>query len=149
MKLSIGFISTLKALVMATCIAMISVSLNADENMELPFVVVMNPDGEEHNFSKAQLRQIFMGGGLSRKYKAINLPAGHPLRKEFNTRVIGLTEARIQSFWAQMRFTGRSEAPEEASSVQQTLVILEKSPNTIAYLPADAMLPDNLVIIYP
>ncbi|MGH1470580.1 MAG: hypothetical protein ACRBCS_05265 [Cellvibrionaceae bacterium] len=111
-------------------------------------LVVMNITNAP-TLTKQQIRHVFMGGRLSRKYKAINLPSGHPLRIKFNTKIIGLTESRIQSYWAQMKFTGRSEPPIEASNTEELLSQLVATEGAMAYLPAGLELPQGLTIIYP
>jgi hypothetical protein len=69
-------------------------------------------------------------------------------RYTFNTRVVGLTESRIQSYWAQMRFSGRKKAPREFDSLESLLVHLQNNKETVAYLPSDTKLPDGLIIVY-
>ncbi|MFA3792994.1 hypothetical protein AB6T38_17945 [Aliiglaciecola sp. SL4] len=119
------------------------------EEYKSDFIVVINSQDKDQDLSKQQIRNIFMGGALSNKYKAINLPSGNQLRIEFNTKIVGLTESRIQAYWAQMKFTGRSKPPMELNSPQETLKYLEKTEGAIAYLPPDILIPDNLTVIYP
>ncbi|WP_342805023.1 hypothetical protein [Alteromonas sp. M12] len=119
------------------------------EDKDSDFIVVLNPLDEQQILSKQQIRHIFMGGALSHKYKAVNLPSGNQLRVEFNTKIVGLTESRIQAYWAQMKFTGRSKPPIELNSTQETLKFLAETEGAIAYLPSDLEIPNNLSIIYP
>jgi len=122
----------------------------ADESsVPTGFVVVINAGNKKPVFSKQQIRHIFMGGALSRVYTAINLPSGHPLRVQFNTKVIGLTESRIQSYWAQMKFTGRSAPPEEVANTAAIMELLLRREGTVAYMPDDISLPGELTVIYP
>lgn len=66
----------------------------------------------------------------------------------FNTKIVGLTESRIQSYWAQMRFSGRKKAPLEFDSVESLLIYVQNNKDTITYLPADTAIPEGLTIIY-
>jgi hypothetical protein len=84
---------------------------------------------------------------MSRHFKAVNLPAGNPLRIDFNTKLVGLTESRIQAYWAQMRFTGRSKPPVEFRSTKEIIAYLLKEENAVAYLPADTKIPDELTVV--
>jgi ABC-type phosphate transport system substrate-binding protein len=110
-------------------------------------VVVVNTSKENLVLSKQQVRHIYMGGALSRQFKAVNLPAGHPLRADFNTKVVGLTESRMQAYWAQMKFTGRSQPPIELLSIQAVVEYLQQVKNSVGYLPAGTELPDELTVI--
>lgn len=132
------------ALFFTALLSISATSANADNEL----LVVMNI-AEAPTLTKQQIRHVFMGGRLSRKYKAINLPSGHPLRIKFNTKIIGLTESRIQSYWAQMKFTGRSKPPIEVNSTEELLSRLVATEGSMAYLPAGLTLPQGLTVIYP
>lgn len=122
----------------------------AEENsQDVTFMVVMNSAKADRHVSKQHIRQIFMGGTLSRKYQAFNLPVGHQVRIQFNTKIIGLTESRIQSYWAQMKFTGRSEPPIEVDSIEGLLQLVLQTEGAVAYLPVNTEIPNSLTVIYP
>ncbi|WP_372861254.1 hypothetical protein [Pseudoalteromonas sp.] len=110
-------------------------------------VIVINTAEENLVLSKQQVRNIYMGGALSRKFKAIQFQPGNPLRVDFNTKVVGLTESRVQAYWAQMKFTGRSYPPVELSSINEVLEYLQRVDNAVGYLPAGIDLPSNLTVI--
>lgn len=110
-------------------------------------VVVVNTTEGSLKLSKQQIRHIYMGGALSRQFKAVNLPPGHPLRVDFNTKVVGLTESRMQAYWAQMKFTGRSQPPIELSSIEALIEYLQQVKNSVGYLPAEMELPKELKVI--
>lgn len=138
-----------KILLIGICCLTISNVQADDEFSNTGLIVVINKGENQQTFTKQQIRHIFMGGALSRKFAAINLPSGHPLRIQFNTRIIGLTESRIQSYWAQMKFTGRSKPPTEVETTEELLAYLLANKSAIAYLPLGTILPPELAIIYP
>ncbi|WP_026376868.1 hypothetical protein [Aestuariibacter salexigens] len=111
-------------------------------------IVVANVDNTSATLSKKQVRDLFMGGVNRDNLTPIALPPGDPTRVLFNTKVVGLTEARIQSYWAQMRFSGRSKPPNEIASVEALLVYLQHHQGSVGYVPAGTPLPDNLRVIY-
>lgn len=121
----------------------------AEKDANSGFVVVIQKTEKNVDLSKKDLRKIFMGATVNREYRAVHLPAGHPVRVAFNTRVVGLTEARIQSYWAQLKFTGRGKPPLELESVEDVLEYLQKNPAVAAYVPSSIALPDTLAVIYP
>jgi hypothetical protein len=125
----------------------ISVQAYADNSHTIKVIIVVNTANKNLALSKQQIRHIYMGGAMSRQFKAVNLPAGNPLRIDFNTKLVGLTESRIQAYWAQMRFTGRSKPPVEFSSTKEIIAYLLKEENAVAYLPADTKIPDELTVV--
>ncbi|WP_338365904.1 hypothetical protein [uncultured Pseudoalteromonas sp.] len=126
---------------------LISVQAYADNSHTPKMIIVANAPNKNLALSKQQMRHIYMGGAMSRQFKAVNLPAGNPLRIDFNTKVVGLTESRIQAYWAQMIFTGRSKPPVEFSSTKEVIAFLLQQENAVAYLPFDTEIPDELTVI--
>lgn len=98
--------------------------------------------------SREQVRNLYMGASLGYDLTPVALPARHKLRSVFNTRVIGLAENRIQSYWAQMKFTGRRTPPLEISSEAALTRYLQETPGAVGYISGDAGVPDKLTLIY-
>lgn len=121
----------------------------AEENKASGFVIVAKKAINNQTMERKTLRHIFMGTNTNSNYSAIHLPAGHPLRITFNTKIIGLTESRIQAYWAQLKFTGRGKPPKEMNSIEDIVNYLKKTPNVAAYFPADIQIPTGLEVIFP
>jgi hypothetical protein len=111
-------------------------------------IVVANSAAITGELSRSEIRQVFMGGTLSRKYEPVSLSVGSNVRIKFNTKVIGLTESRIQSYWAQLLFSGRSKPPKEFTEVDEVLEYISTVDNAVGYVPSDTVIPANLVVIY-
>ena len=111
-------------------------------------VVIANTPDKSIQLNRQQVRNLFMGGVIPYDLEAIALPSENHTRVLFNTKVVGLTESRIQSYWAQMRFTGRKKAPKEIESEQLVLEYLKNNQGTIGYLPAGITLPKELTVVY-
>jgi hypothetical protein len=111
-------------------------------------VIVANTAEQEIKLSKQQLRNLFMGGAIQGKYIPVSMKPSQRARIIFNTRIIGLTESRIQSYWAQLKFTGRSKPPIEFSTVEELIAYTAKTPGAITYLPSDVAIPDSLQVIF-
>lgn len=91
------------------------------------------------DLSRQQIKQVYLGARLSVdgvNIQPLALPVGERWRSVFNTKVIGLSEARIQSYWAQMRFTGRRSEPDEIDSTDKLIEKLLQQPGTLGYLPS-------------
>ena len=59
-----------------------------------------------------------------------------------------MAESRIQSYWAQMKFTGRLTPPEEVRNEREMLAYLTHNKGSIGYLTADTELPEDLVVLF-
>jgi hypothetical protein len=111
-------------------------------------IVVANTDQTDISVKKRQVRDIFMGDNSQYALQPIALSHNSDTRFVFNTKIVGLTESRIQSYWAQMRFSGRKKPPLEFDSIESVMAYIIANKDTVAYLPAGTEVPDNLVIIY-
>jgi hypothetical protein len=78
----------------------------------------------------------------------VEFESGTHIRKVFNTQVIGLPESRIQSFWAQMRFSGRSNPPSNVSNIEEMVTFLIEHESSVGYLPEGTSIPNGLTVVY-
>ncbi|MGS2719595.1 hypothetical protein [Paraglaciecola aestuariivivens] len=111
-------------------------------------IVVANTELANVKIEKRQLRDVFMKNNTQFKLVPLTLSPANNARLIFNTKVVGLTESRIQSYWAQMRFGGKKQPPLEFETVDSLLAYLKSHKNTVAYLPDNIEVPENLTIIY-
>ena len=99
-----------------------------------------------------QIKKIYLGMNVSRSgassQLSVTLPSQHQIRHLFNVKIIGLSEARINTFWAQMRFSGRGKPAIELQDQQAIIEYLIKNPGSIGYLSAITPIPTRLKIIY-
>ena len=115
---------------------------------EASLYIITNQNSDISELSSNEVRQIYMGGTLSRKLNAISLPVDSSIRKNFNVSIIGLTENRIQSYWAQLFFTGRSSRPKELKTLNEVVDYISSEVNVVAYVPANVELPSNVVVLF-
>jgi len=111
-------------------------------------MVIANTQDASIEPTRQEIRNLFMGSVLSYDLKAITLPPENRARVLFNTKVVGLTESRIQSYWAQMRFSGRKTQPKELASEVLVIEYLQTHPGTVSYVSADAEIPNDLTILF-
>ncbi len=111
-------------------------------------VIVANTPDQSIELSRHEVRKLFMGGALPYNLNPITLPPGNHTRVLFNTKVVGLTESRIQSYWAQMRFTGRKNEPKEIGTERAILEYIKSHSGAVGYLPAGTFIPDELTVLY-
>ena len=104
-------------------------------------MVVVHKDAEIDRLSKKQIKRIFMEPYSPSHLKPVNLPKGSKTRVIFNTKVIGLPESRISSYWAQMKFSGRGKPPMELDSETDVLDLIQNSKKHVGYLLINSDLP--------
>lgn len=111
-------------------------------------LVVANTDERDLQLTQREVRSLFMGRASNTGLNAIVLTPDNLIRILFNTKVIGLTEARIQAYWAQMRFSGRRPPPREFENEAEALQYVLANEGAVGYFSQDTPLPEGLVIIY-
>ena len=136
----------MKRLFLLTLFLVSSTVAQAKNNEHIKIVTQAN--SPVNSISKSQLKSIFMGNLSVRELTPIALSPGEVARSVFNVRVVGLTESRIQAYWAQMRFSGRQQRPQTAQSIEELILMIESTDNTIGYLPEDTPIPSSLKVIY-
>lgn len=123
-------------------------ALQSFQAKSVGIVVVANTDDTDLNIGKRQVRDIFMRSSSEFALNPVVLKPNSEARLIFNTKVVGLTESRIQSYWAQMQFGGRKKPPIEIASPYAMLEYVKNNKNTVTYLPATIEIPQNLTVIY-
>ncbi len=126
----------------------VSLTLSAFNARAENVLVVANTDNPDLSLTRLEVRKLFMGGLSDASLNAIALPPDSLTRIRFNTEVIGLTEARIQAYWAQMRFSGRKRPPPEFQNEQAALEYVLANKGAVGYFPEDMPLPEGLTVLY-
>ena len=111
-------------------------------------LIVANTAERGLKLTRIEVRNLFMGEASNLALDAIALSPDNLTRVLFNTRVIGLTEARIQAYWAQMRFSGRKQPPREFENEAKALAYVLANEGAVGYFSQDMPLPEGLVILY-
>jgi hypothetical protein len=120
----------------------------AEEALQSTQLLVVANVESEISLSKQEVKNLFMGGVIDYDLIPINLSSGNKERTVFHSRVLGLTDARVQSYWAQMRFSGRKQEPLTAESEIQALEYVIANEGTVTYVKSTTPLPEGLVVVY-
>lgn len=120
-------------------------SFSSEQNYRL--LIVANIDDPSIHLTRTEVRNLFMGSALKYDLHAVILPPESNTRVIFNTKVVGLTESRIQSYWAQMRFSGRKKEPKQIANEQEVIEYLMSHQGAITYLSAEASIPKELTVL--
>lgn len=116
-------------------------------------LVVANTDSLQTTLTKSQVRELYMSGiasfeNVGLTLTAVTVPPGNRARLIFNAHVIGLPESRIQSYWAQMQFSGRNAPPVEASNKENMLKYLQQNKGAVGYVLEGTLLPPDINVVY-
>ena len=111
-------------------------------------LVVANTTQPHTDLSREQVRNLFMGASVGYQLYPVALPPQNRTRSLFNAKVIGMAESRIQSYWAQMKFTGRLTPPDEVSNEEEMLKYLNENEGSIGYLTTGTEIPEGLTILF-
>ncbi|GBL04839.1 hypothetical protein KUL10_21540 [Glaciecola sp. KUL10] len=129
--------------VMFTGQLLLSSSVSAQNQL---FIVVNSQS--QLDLNKQQIRNVFMGSANNLGLEPVNLSTGDLCRTLFNLKVVGLTESRIQSYWAQMRFSGRMKPPKEVDTELEAIAFVSQNRNAIAYVSSVEALPETVKILF-
>ena len=112
--------------------------------------VVANVSESSLAFTKADVRTLFMNNSYTQGMglHPVAMAPGNRLRSIFNAKIITLPESRIQSYWAQMRFSGRMTPPKEFDTLEAMLAYIANNKGAVGYVPAETELPEHLTVIY-
>ena len=111
-------------------------------------LIVANTAERDLKLTRIEVRNLFMGEASNLALNAIALPPDNLTRVLFNTKVVGLTESRIQAYWAQMRFSGRKQPPREFENEAKALEYVLANEGAVGYFSQDMPLPEGLVVLY-
>lgn len=115
-----------------------------------PLVLIANKSVSVTNISKQNLRRIYLGEKQNwddgKKLIAVNLPANHPLRQKFQSKVLGMSSEELQKFWSDEQIKGNIvKPPINQSSPKAVKLFVSKIPGAIGYVPKSMV--DNTVKI--
>ncbi|MCE0494795.1 hypothetical protein [Vibrio salinus] len=142
------FCQSLRLQILCSCVGLILSLSMSQSACAADIYVITNVSSQIDHLSRNEVRQIFLGGTLSRKFKPVNLSVGNSARTLFNTQILGLTEGRVQAYWAQLLFSGKSERrPKEFNTEKDVIGYIISHDNTIGYITAKQSLPDDMKIL--
>lgn len=122
-------------------------------NEEKQIVVIAHNDFPYQILTKQQIKRLFLGDsrglGANTQIQPINLPYQHRVRTIFSNKVIGLSEARVKAYWAQMKFAGKGKPPKEVDSSADAINMVLSKSGYIAYIPmSEVKDTDDLKVLY-
>ncbi len=115
-------------------------------------VVVVNKDNPVEAMSRSQIIDLFMG-----KYVAfpdgqvavpIDLTGNDSTKRLFYQSLVGMSLARVNSYWSRIRFTGRARPSVKQSTEDDIILYVSETKNAIGYI-SRSKLTDQVKVVYP
>ncbi len=119
-----------------------------NSNIYADVAVIVNTNNNA-TISIEDIKSLFYGRqkGFSDGKAALvlSLEESEAARSEFNSNVLGKTDAQMKAYWSKLLFTGKGSPPKEVST-QEMLEIVSSNPNTIGFVDA-ASVNDKVKVI--
>ncbi|AWB66404.1 hypothetical protein C2869_08165 [Saccharobesus litoralis] len=116
-----------------------------------PIVIVVGQDNPTPELSRMQVIDMYMGKYVAFPNGEIAIPIDinddSLLRSDFYQALVGMSLARVNSYWSRIKFTGRAKPPIEKSNEQAIIDYIANTPNAIGYIRKEN-LTNNLKVIY-
>ena len=114
--------------------------------------VVVGANSPTGNMTREQLSDLYLGhtrslpgGGGA----VLLLPQTGPIRDEFETKVLGKTDAQARAVWARLTFTGAGAPPKDVPDANDMKHRLQGDPNAVGVVDRAAVDAQLKVIFLP
>ena len=120
-------------------------------SLDTDMVVVVNINNPTSTMSKSQVIDLFMGRYTSfpngEKAIPIELTGDREVKKSFYRDLLGMSLARVTSYWSRIKYTGRVRPSIKLSTQANIVNHISKTPLSIGYMPR-SKLTEQLKIVY-
>lgn len=120
--------------VVLTCIGTFTVTTSYAD-----IAVIVHPNNNSV-LDKNAIERIYMGKTNNfdngRAALPINAAKGNATREEFNSLVIGRTDAQVNAYWSKLLFTGKGTPPKELATDNEVIATVSANEDAIGYVDA-------------
>ncbi len=120
-------------------------------SLDTDMVVVVNINNPTSTMSKSQVIDLFMGRYMSfpngEKASPIELTGDREIKESFYRGLLGMSLARVNSYWSRVQYTGRVKPSIKLSTQAHIVNHISKTPLSIGYMPR-SKLTAKLKIVY-
>lgn len=135
----------------AVCLSWSNSVLSVESGANNNIVVVVKATNKTDKLSKSQVIDLFMGKYVAfpngKKARPLDIVDSKPLKKQFYQSLVGLSLARVNSYWSRIQFSGRGKPSIKKESEKDIIRYLLNSDAAISYLHREN-LTDELKIVY-
>jgi ABC-type phosphate transport system substrate-binding protein len=133
---------------MALALCLIALSSPASPNDVIVVTNIHNPNG---NLTKSQVIDLFMGKYLAFpngiRASTVDIDGDDNLKERFYEQLVGMSLARVNSFWSRIKFTGRAKPPLQKPDEDAIVQFITLKKDAIAYI-SRSKLNDNLKVVF-
>jgi ABC-type phosphate transport system substrate-binding protein len=134
--------------IMALALCLIALSSPASPNDVIVVTNIHNPNG---NLTKSQVIDLFMGKYLAFpngiRASTVDIDGDDNLKERFYEQLVGMSLARVNSFWSRIKFTGRAKPPLQKPDEDAIVQFITLKKDAIAYI-SRSKLNDNLKVVF-
>ncbi len=113
-------------------------------------VVVVNINNPTTAMTKSQVIDLFMGRYIAfpngKKANPIELKGSKRIKKIFYEDLLGMSLARVNAYWARVKFAGRVKPSKKVSSSRKVVTHLTTSTSSISYMLREHLTGDLKVV---
>ena len=134
--------------VLAFALCLVALSSPASPN---DVVVVVNIKNPTDQLTKSQVIGLFMGKYLAFpngiKASTVDIDGKDNLKKRFYQQLVGMSLARVNSFWSRIKFTGRAKPPLKQPTEEAIVRFITLKKDAISYI-SRSKLNENLKVVF-
>jgi len=113
-------------------------------------VIIVHPSNNA-SISITDIQRLYLAKKKTFSDGAIALPLNQagstPARVNFDSSVVGKTEAQMKSYWAKLIFTGKEAPLREFGGDPEIMELVAKNPSTIGYIE-ESSVNDSVKVIH-
>lgn len=128
-----------------------AIFLSCSYSAAADLVVVVNKENPINELSLTNVVDIYTGrymafpNGISAE--PIDLPNESNEKEDFYYQATGLSLAKINSYWARLKFTGRYLPPIQLETAENALTYVQQNANAVAYID-EKYVTDKVKVVY-
>ncbi len=115
-------------------------------------VIIVNEKNSIDNLSKSEVIDLYMGRHTQFSNGVTAVPIEQQkdskAQKLFYKQLVGKSLAKINAYWARLRFTGRARPPKNLTDSKSVQQFVKNNSNAIAYLDNNNMDSTSLKVVY-
>ncbi|WP_440903810.1 hypothetical protein ACMZOO_13245 [Catenovulum sp. SX2] len=128
-----------------------TIFLSCSYSAAAELVIVVNKENPIDELSLTNVVDIYTGrymafpNGITAE--PVDLPNESSEKANFYYQATGLSLAKINSYWARLKFTGRYLPPIQLETAENALTYVQKNTNAVAYID-EKYVTDNVKVVY-
>lgn len=113
-------------------------------------VIVVNKNNPVTQMSRSEIIDLFLGKYVAfpngTKAEPVELQGRQLIKQEFYAKLVGMSLARINAYWARLRFTGRTSSAVLEPNPEHVIEFVGLNKQAIGYIPRSMVTNDVRVV---